>query len=80
MQSVYPSGPSWFLWSHFRQMHLTEYSQLNTAANRNRLMYEWARHWNTSKPVLLEVGPLRFDACIFKIMHDQQRLMNTVID
>jgi len=37
--------------------HLTEGSALATAASRERLLGQWARHWDLSKPRLLEKSP-----------------------
>ena len=36
---------------------LTEASPLVSADNARRLADQWSRHWNTSRPVLLEKSP-----------------------
>lgn len=60
LQSVYPSdkmygGPGRFGFA--RAAHLTEVSQLVTERNRERLLADWTRYWDTSKPFLLEKSP-----------------------
>lgn len=40
-----------------RAAHLTEKSELITSENRERLFQEWSRHWDLSKPCLLEKSP-----------------------
>jgi hypothetical protein len=37
--------------------HLTEASPLNTRDNAKKLLAEWSRHWDMSKPVLIEKTP-----------------------
>lgn len=37
--------------------HLTECSDLVSEVNRHRLFAEWSKHWDLSKPVLLEKSP-----------------------
>jgi hypothetical protein len=37
--------------------HLTETSPLNTPGNAQKLLAEWSRHWDLSKPVLIEKTP-----------------------
>lgn len=37
--------------------HLTEASPLNTAGNAQKLLSEWNRHWDKSKPVRVEKTP-----------------------
>jgi hypothetical protein len=37
--------------------HFTETSPLNTPENGTKLLAEWSRHWDTSKPVLMEKTP-----------------------
>ncbi|HWC63629.1 MAG TPA: sulfotransferase [Rhizomicrobium sp.] len=37
--------------------HLTETSPLNTPGNGKKLLAEWSRHWDMSKPVLIEKTP-----------------------
>ena len=60
LQSVYPAdrahgGPGWFGFD--RAAHLTETSPLVTEGNRERLLTDWARYWDTRKPFLLEKSP-----------------------
>jgi hypothetical protein len=60
LQSVYPTagvygGPGRFGFSP--EAHLTEASPLVTEANGDRMYEEWSRHWDTSRPVLLEKSP-----------------------
>lgn len=60
LQSVYPpahlyGGPGKF--GFHREAHLTEASPLVSAENRERLLSEWAPHWDTSRPVLVEKSP-----------------------
>jgi hypothetical protein len=60
LQTVYPpakrfGGPGKF---GFRaEAHLTEGSPLVSASSRDRLMAEWGRHWDLSRPVLVEKSP-----------------------
>jgi hypothetical protein len=37
--------------------HLTDKSELITSANREKLFQAWSRHWDLSKPCLLEKSP-----------------------
>ena len=37
--------------------HMTETSALNSAQNAARLLTDWGRHWDSTKPVLLEKTP-----------------------
>ncbi|MGO9085967.1 MAG: sulfotransferase family protein [Candidatus Sulfotelmatobacter sp.] len=39
------------------EAHLTEKSALITPQNRQRLFQEWSKHWDLSKPCLLEKSP-----------------------
>ncbi len=60
LQSVYPSdnmygGPGQFGFN--RAAHLTEGSPLATEQNREKLLADWTRYWDTSKPFLLEKSP-----------------------
>jgi O-antigen/teichoic acid export membrane protein len=60
LQSVYPpeqlhGGPGRFGFQP--AAHLTEGSSLITDANRHRLYTEWSRHWDVTKPVLVEKSP-----------------------
>ena len=60
LQTVYPpakvyGGPGAFA---FRAgAHLTETSELVSAANAAKLLEEWGRHWDASRPVLVEKSP-----------------------
>ena len=60
LQSVYPpgkrhGGPGRFGFDP--AAHLTERSSLVSERNRARLLDEWGRHWDLSRPVLLEKSP-----------------------
>ena len=60
LQSVYPparahGGPG--LFGFDPASHLTERSSLVSERNRARLLDEWGRHWDLSRPVLLEKSP-----------------------
>jgi colanic acid/amylovoran biosynthesis glycosyltransferase len=60
LQSVYPAdeafgGPG--LFGFDPASHLTEHSPLVTDANRAKLFAEWAGHWGSSRPLLLEKSP-----------------------
>jgi hypothetical protein len=60
LQSVYPpahvyGGPGRF--GFRREAHLTEDSELVSAENRERLLSEWAPHWDLARPVLVEKSP-----------------------
>lgn len=59
-QSVFPTarrgeGPGYFALDD--RAHLDETSKLVTEANARKLFKEWARHWDLSKPYLLEKSP-----------------------
>lgn len=60
LQTVYPpakvyGGPGAFA---FRQdAHLTESSELVSPANAAKLLEEWGRHWDATRPVLVEKSP-----------------------
>ncbi len=60
LQSVYPSasahgGPGRFGFD--RSAHLTESSRLVTGFNRQTLLAEWEKYWDTAKPFLVEKSP-----------------------
>jgi hypothetical protein len=60
LQSVYPpanrhGGPGRF--GLDQRAHLDETSPLAGAETRRRLEAEWSRHWDLSKPVLVEKSP-----------------------
>lgn len=60
LQTVFPpakayGGPGRFGFD--KEAHLTEKSKLVTAENREKLFKEWSRHWDLSKPYLLEKSP-----------------------
>jgi hypothetical protein len=60
LQSLYPiakvyGGPGVF--GFHPEMHVTEASPLVSETNRRKLFAEWARHWDTSRTVLLEKSP-----------------------
>jgi hypothetical protein len=60
LQSVFPpakahGGPGRFGFAP--EAHLTEKSALVNADNRDRLFHEWSRHWDLSRPYLLEKSP-----------------------
>ena len=60
LQTVFPAartfgGPGRFGFAP--QARLTENSTTATAANRQKLFQEWSRHWDLSKPCLLEKSP-----------------------
>ncbi len=73
LQTVYPpalafGGPGVFAFAP--EAHLTESSSLVSAANRERLIEQWSKHWDMGKPVLLEKSPpnlirLRFLQALF---------------
>jgi len=60
LQTVYPparafGGPGRFA---FRgESHLTESSPLVSEENARRLLADWGRHWDMTKPVLVEKSP-----------------------
>jgi len=60
LQSVYPpakayGGPGLFAFTP--EAHLTESSPLVSEENARRLLADWGRHWDTTKPVLIEKSP-----------------------
>jgi hypothetical protein len=60
LQTVYPpasrhGGPGYFGFDP--TAHLTEDSSLVSTASRERLLEEWGRHWDGTRPVLLEKSP-----------------------
>lgn len=60
LQDVYPPARAHGGAGRFARdprAHLTESSDLVTPANARRLRDQWARHWDLSRPVLLEKSP-----------------------
>jgi hypothetical protein len=60
LQTVYPvpsPGRQAGRFAFVREAHLTEASPLVTGENRERLLAEWNRWWDTNKWVLLEKSP-----------------------
>ncbi|MFX0203719.1 MAG: sulfotransferase [Candidatus Hodarchaeota archaeon] len=60
LQSVYRPAKAYGGWGKFGfnpEAHLTELSPLVTEENRIRLFSEWAKYWDTEKPLLLEKSP-----------------------
>ena len=60
LQSVYPAakaygGPGRFGFAP--ESHLTEAAPLATEENARRLYEQWSRHWDLSRPLLLEKSP-----------------------
>lgn len=60
LQSVYPpasklGGPGRFGFA--RGAHLTERSELTSERSRDKLWRDWSRHWDLSRPVLVEKSP-----------------------
>jgi Sulfotransferase family len=60
LQALYPTervygGPGVFGFSP--EMHLTETSPLASEKGRETLFTDWSKHWDTSRPVLLEKSP-----------------------
>lgn len=60
LQSVYPAakdygGPGLFAFAP--EAHLTESSPLVSAESRERLVADWAPHWDLAKQVLVEKSP-----------------------
>ena len=60
LQTVFPpatihGGPGRF--GLMREAHLTEDSDLLTPENKLKLFKEWSRHWDLTKPNLLEKSP-----------------------
>ncbi len=73
MQTVYRSLD----YPYFRQYeHLTEDSSLVSESNKLLLYAEWARYWNTSKPVLVEKSPQHQVITRFAVL-SELRLMET---
>ena len=73
LQSVYPDPANYGKTGRFGfqpEARLTERSPLVSDESRERLFAEWARHWDLSRPVLLEKSPpnlvkLRFLQAVF---------------
>lgn len=60
LQSVFPPANTYGGLGSFAfssAPHLTEGSGLVSDLNRTRLLTEWGRHWDLSKPTLMEVSP-----------------------
>ena len=60
LQDVYPPAREYGGAGRFARdprAHLTESSPLVTPENASRLWEQWARHWDLSRPVLLEKSP-----------------------
>lgn len=60
LQSVYPPAHVYGGAGRFgfhAASHLTENSPLVSKHNREKLLHEWSRYWDTTKPVLLEKSP-----------------------
>lgn len=57
LQSVFPLGHPVGRFSFVAENYLTEASPLVTPENRAKLLAEWSRYWDLSKPVLLEKSP-----------------------
>lgn len=60
LQDVYPSARAYGGAGRFAfrpEAHLTEDSPLATPANAARLFDQWSRHWDLSRPVLVEKSP-----------------------
>lgn len=56
--------------------HLTENSTLVTESNREKLLQEWAPHWDTSKPFLIEKSPPNLIRSRFlQAMFDQSKFI-----
>jgi hypothetical protein len=60
LQTVYPAaavygGPGRFGFAS--ESHLTESSALASGENASKLFEEWSRHWDLSRPLLLEKSP-----------------------
>jgi hypothetical protein len=60
LQSIYPAaavygGPGRFGFAP--ESHLTEESPLATEENARAIYEEWSRHWDVTRPVLLEKSP-----------------------
>jgi hypothetical protein len=77
LQSVFPTagaygGPGRFGFA--TDAHITETSDLVTPANADKLFAEWSKHWDLSRPYLLEKSPpnlirTRFLQAIFPNSH-----------
>lgn len=60
LQDVYPPARDYGGAGRFAfraESHLTETSPLATPANAERLFDQWSRHWDLSRPVLVEKSP-----------------------
>lgn len=60
LQTVYPSARAYGGAGRFAfsaEAHLTDSSPLATPENAERLFAEWSRHWDLSRPVLVEKSP-----------------------
>ena len=60
LQTVYPPGRAYGGPGRFGfdpEAHLTETSGLVSDRSRDRLLEEWGRHWDMSRPVLVEKSP-----------------------
>ena len=60
LQTVFPAakafgGPGRFGFAE--ETHLTEESALITSENKEKLFQEWSKHWDLTKPYLLEKSP-----------------------
>jgi hypothetical protein len=60
LQTVYPPARSYGgagLFAFDPRSHLTESSPLCSPENARRLLEQWARHWDLTRPVLVEKSP-----------------------
>ncbi len=60
LQDVYPAAREYGgagRFAHDPKAHLTEDSPLATAANADRLLHQWSRHWDLDRRLLLEKSP-----------------------
>jgi hypothetical protein len=60
LQSIYPPAARHGGWGRFGfdpRAHLTETSSLVSAGSRDRLIADWARYWDPTKPFLVEKSP-----------------------
>ncbi|MCM3735097.1 sulfotransferase [Bacillus cytotoxicus] len=60
LQTVFPpakryGGPGVFAFDN--ASYLDEHSNIITPENKNKLFFEWGKHWDLSKPILLEKSP-----------------------
>lgn len=77
LQSVYAPGEQFGGPGRFGfapEMHMTEHSALVSDGNRQRLLFEWARHWQCDRRVLIEKSPpnllkSRFLQALFPTAH-----------